>query len=166
MRFDPAAVAALPQDQVLKLIVEAKPTASSSLENPPSQTTSSEWLNTYVPAVKESRIITNNIATVIGIQHHVVTMVTCFINLQSAKCAAYFGVNSSDDLSAANIAYISKKSIGNFVIAPMLKSNTNDLKLAYDNHDLSQDYNSKNKFSWPTGETHMRSTRGKFFQEL
>ena len=151
MRFDPAAVAALPQEQVLKLIDEAKPTASSSLENPPSQTTTSEWLNTYVPAVKESRIIADDIAAAIGIQHGVVTTVTCFTNLQSAKCAAYFGVNSSDDLSAADIAYVSKKSIGNFVLAPMLKSDADALQLAYDDHDLSQDYSSSNKFGWQNG---------------
>ena len=81
MRFDPATITALPQEQVLKLIDETNPIASSSLENPPSQITSSEWLNTYVPAVKESRIITDDITVSIGIQHGVVTTVTCFTNL-------------------------------------------------------------------------------------
>ena len=89
MRFDPAAVTALPQEQVLKLINEAHPTASSSLENPPSKTTASEWLNNYSSAVKESRIIADDIAAAIGIQEGVVTTVTCFTNLQSAKCAAF-----------------------------------------------------------------------------
>ena len=127
MRFDPAAVAALPQDQVLKLIVEAKPTASSSLENPPSQTTSSKWLQNLDPAMKKCRIIGGNIAAAIGIHNDVVTTVTCFTNLRSAKCGDYYGVNSSDDLSAADIAYISKKAIGNFILAPMLKFNADAL---------------------------------------
>ena len=111
MCFDPAAVAALPQEQVLKLIDEAHPTASSSLENPPSKTTASEWLNNYSSAVKESRIIADDIAAAISIQEGVVTTVTCFTNLQSAKCAAFFGVNSNDDLTAADIAYIFPRSL-------------------------------------------------------
>ena len=151
MRFDPAAVATLPQEQVLRLINEANPTASSSQENPPSQTTSSKWLNYFVPAIKQCRIIAGNIAAAIGIQNNVVTTVTCFTNLRSAKCGEYYGVNSSDDLSAADIAYISKKAIGNFVLAPMLKSDADALKLAYNNHDLSQDYSSSNKFGWQNG---------------
>ena len=151
MKFDPAAVAALPQEQVLKLIDEAHPTASSSHENPPSQTTASEWLNNYSSAVKESRIIADNIAAAIGIQQGLVTTVTCFTNLQSDKCAAFFGVNSSDDLSAADIAYVSKKAIGNFVLAPMLKSEADALKLAYDDHDLAQDYSNNHKFGWHNG---------------
>ena len=80
-------------------------------------------------------------------------MVTCFTNLRSVKCAAYFGVNFSDDLSAATIAFISKKSIGNFVLASMLKSDADALKLAYDDHDLSQDYSSSNKFGWQNGDS-------------
>ena len=137
MRFDPAAVAALPQEQVLRLINKANPTASSSQENPPSQTTSSEWLNIFLPAVKQCLIIPNNIAAAIGIQNDVVTTITCFTNLRSAKCGDYYGVNSSDDLSVADIAYISKTAIGSFVLAPMLTSDADALKLAYDDHDLS-----------------------------
>ena len=151
MRFDPAAVAALPQDQVLKLIVEAKPTASSSVENPPSQTTSSEWLQNFDPAMKKCRIIGGDIAAAIGVNADEITTVTCFTNLRSAKCGDYYGVNSSDDLSAADIAYISKTAIGNFVLAPMLKSDADALKLAYDDHDLSQDYSSNHKFGWKNG---------------
>ena len=151
MKFDPSAVAALPQDQVLKLIDEAHPTASSSLENPTSKTTASDWLNNYSSAVKESRIIADDIAAAIGIQEGLVTTVTCFTNLQSDKCAAFFGVNSNDDLTAADIAYIPKKAIGNFVLAPMLQSEADALKLAYDDHDLRQDYNSTNKFGWHNG---------------
>ena len=151
MKFDPSAVAALPQEQVLKLINEAHPTASSSLENPTSKTTASNWLNNYSSAVKESRIIADDIAAAIGIQEGLVTTVTCFTNLQSDKCAAFFGVNSNDDLTAADIAYISKKSIGNFVLAPMLKSDADALKLAYDDHNLRQDYSSNNKFGWQNG---------------
>ena len=32
----------------------------------------------------------------------------------------------------------------------MLKSNAEAPKLAYDNHNLNQDYNSNNKFDWTT----------------
>ena len=95
-----------------------------------------------------SRIIGGNIAAVIGFHNNVVTTITCFTILRSNKCIEFFGINSSDDISAAELAYISKTIIGNFVLVPMLKFNTEAPKLAYDNHNLSQDYNSNNKFGW------------------
>ena len=143
MIFDSATITALPQEQVFHLVKEAKPTASGS-KNPLSKTTSSEWLKIHRQAIKMSQIIGGDIAAAIGIHDNVVTLVTCFTNLRSAKCADFFGVISNDDLSAADISYIPKKSIGNFVLTPMLKSNAEALKLTHNDQDLSQDYNNSN----------------------
>lgn len=144
----------LSQDQVLRLIKEANPTASCS-KTPPSQLASSEWLGIRSPANKISRINGGNIAAVIGIHNNVVMTVTCFTNLRSNKCEEFFSVNSSDDLSAAKFAYIFKTVIRNFFLVPMLKFNIEALKLGYDNHNLNQNYTSNNKFGWSTGETHI-----------
>ena len=70
------------------------------------------------------------------------------MNLRSAKCTEFYGINTNDDLSAADIAYIPKKSIGNFVLAPMLKSNAEALKLAFDNHDLRQTLQQQQQQVW------------------
>ena len=106
-QFHPSVVLPLPNNTIVCIIEVVKLTTSSS-KPPPSQQATSDWLKMCLPAIKLSCIQSGNIAVIIGIHEEKVITVRCFTDLNSGKCANFFGVQKSDNISALDIAYLRK----------------------------------------------------------